>query len=55
MLGRADLSQMYEFVIVFENRRVDVTEGDLLIHSIRLAPLENNEAKMDLQMLLDRL
>ncbi len=55
MLSRADLSQMYEFVIVFENRRVDVTEGDLLIHSIRLAPPGNNEAKMDLQTLLDQL
>lgn len=55
MLGRADLSQMYEFVIVFENRRVDVTEGDLLIHSIRLAPPGNNEAKINLQTLLDRL
>lgn len=55
MLRGADLSRVHEFVIVFENTRVDVTKGDLLVHSIRLAPPKNNEARMPLQTLLDQL
>ena len=55
MPGRADPSEMLEFVIVFENQRVSAAKGDLLIHSIRLAPPKDKESNMNLQTFLDQL
>jgi hypothetical protein len=55
MAGQADLSCMDEFVIVFENTRVDVKKGDLLIHSIRLTPPAANTAHVDANAILDEL
>ena len=48
IVGRqTDLSSMLEFVIVFENSLVDPKIGDLLIHSIRLAPPAEDVSQID--------
>jgi hypothetical protein len=54
-VGQADVSQMYEFVVVFENSRVTAKKGDMLIHSVRLSPPTDDDRKVDVEVLLDRL
>jgi len=46
---------LHELVLVFEHDRVTSPKSELLLHSIRLAPPESNEAQLDTQNLFDDL